>query len=494
MSDLAHQPPARLADGRYVLIERVGSGGAAEVWTARDRDLDVIRAIKLLTLAGSRRATLRRRLRAEAQVLARLDHPHVLRVTDIGTEDERDYLVMDYMPGGSLGDRVQREGPMPVHEAVTAVLEVLSALAAAHGKGVVHRDVKPQNILIAEDGRAVLADFGIALVDWDDRRTRTGVAMGSFAFMPPEQRIDAKRVGPNADLYAAGATLFWLVTGRTPIDLFAADPGTPRYQGVPEDLARAIAWATRASPEDRPQDAAEFAQALRELAPESVRTRLDLDPDRFPPPSPTLLPVTATESATATPAPIQAASTETLTVSRPGRRLTMLALVLAILAALLLLGFSTWQVLGSPGLSTRAEVMTVEVIPPSIGEPLGPEAFLPAPTVEPGRTARAAVVDRAAFARRWSGSFDGRPASLALAGGPSDLHGTWTVRFDGNAVVSDVRGQWLDGGRRLLLEDATDAGDSGRYDARRVGTKLQGTFKGRYRDVIVPFSLSAEIP
>lgn len=284
---------------RYVLKDVLGRGGAAEVWKAMDTELDVMRAVKILTDKAATRSTMRRRLKAEARALARLNHPHVLRVLDIGIDHQRPYLVMELLTGGSVSDRVRKDGPFPPAEAIVIILEVLSALAVAHGHGIVHRDIKPQNILLDEHGHAVVADFGIALVDQGERKTRTGVAMGSFAFMPPEQRVDAKRVGPSADLYATACTLFWMVTGRTPVDLFTDEEDAPRWAAVPEELRPILRWATQAEPADRPQTAAELSTALGELAPGAFVKQKALDPSRFPAPMSTLHGITSAEPETA---------------------------------------------------------------------------------------------------------------------------------------------------------------------------------------------------
>ncbi|MEZ4239879.1 MAG: serine/threonine-protein kinase, partial [Myxococcota bacterium] len=173
--------PATLAGGRYVLGEPLGQGGSAVVVRARDERLGVDRAVKILAqVPDSVRATMRRRLQAEARTMARLHHPHVLTVHDVGRDGDLDYVVMDFAPGGSVGDALDRRGWLPVDEAVDDVVQVLSALEAAHAAGVVHRDVKPGNLLLDAAGRVLLADFGVALIAGEDRRTRAGAAIGSF--------------------------------------------------------------------------------------------------------------------------------------------------------------------------------------------------------------------------------------------------------------------------------------------------------------------------
>lgn len=257
--------PETLREGRYVLGRVLGQGGMAVVTTAHDNELGVDRAVKLLLASGRTRQSLRRRLKAEARAMARLNHPNILSIHDVGVEGELDYVVMDLAVGGSLQDQLTENGPLRPSVAIQYLIQVLSALAAAHAAGIVHRDVKPHNILLDAQGRAMLADFGIALLTGDDRRTRSGVAMGSLAFMPPEQRLDAAKVGPAADIYACGSTLFNLLTGENPVDLFLASERSPRWQGVPEVLQGVIRRACTMEPEDRWAKAGDLAYALLEI-------------------------------------------------------------------------------------------------------------------------------------------------------------------------------------------------------------------------------------
>lgn len=256
----SRSPDLVIAD-RYECRKLLGQGATARVYRAWDRVLCVERAIKVLHAPKRARDPLRQRLQTEARLMARLAHPNVLQVFDVGTdgEGELDYVVMA-LAEESLQRRLDRLGPLPVDVAGGWVLEVLSALEAAHDAGIIHRDVKPQNILL-DNEQALLADFGIAR-SLDFRQTRTNVALGSLSFMAPEQRIDAHRVGPAADLYAAGATLYALITGANPIDLFVAPPNSPRWAMLPAPLAAVLQRATAHLPEDRFVNAAEMAAAI----------------------------------------------------------------------------------------------------------------------------------------------------------------------------------------------------------------------------------------
>ncbi|RME21762.1 MAG: serine/threonine protein kinase, partial [Deltaproteobacteria bacterium] len=253
-------PP--LHDGRYRLRAVLGEGGMAIVYRAWDRRLEVDRAIKMLLPEMAARPRIRARFEAEARTMARLSHPHIVPVHDVDVDGDRVYIVMELLTGGTLWDRVERWGPMPPQAAVDAVLPALSALAHAHAAGVVHRDVKPQNVLLSAQGVVRLTDFGIARIEDADTRTRTAAVMGTWTYMPPEQRQSARDVDPRSDLYAVGAMLWALTHGREPPDLFAADLDPGLLADLPPPLAEVIRVATRYRPDDRYPDAREMAAAL----------------------------------------------------------------------------------------------------------------------------------------------------------------------------------------------------------------------------------------
>ncbi|MEL6345410.1 MAG: protein kinase [Myxococcota bacterium] len=248
---------------RYELREVLGEGASARVYQAFDTALKVPRAVKILSAPGTIFRQLRDRIRREAQVMASLDHPNVLRIYDVGVVDDHDFIVMELAEGKSLQHHVEEQGTLPVADAVRYMLQVLSALQAAHQADIVHRDVKPQNILLNADGRALLGDFGIALLHDAMRYTHTGASMGSLSYMAPEQRLDARNVGAAADIYAAGTTLYYLITGANPVDLFASPLHSPRWSDLPERLRPVIRRATRYGPDDRYSSAQAFADDLR---------------------------------------------------------------------------------------------------------------------------------------------------------------------------------------------------------------------------------------
>jgi serine/threonine protein kinase len=208
---------SRLLGGRYALTEVIARGGMGVVWLASDQLLDRPVAVKEITyplhVTEHEREVLRERTLREARTAASLDHPHVTTVFDVVEEDGRPWLVMEHVPSHSLQQLVEEHGRLP-WQAVTRIgLDVLDALEAAHRAGIVHRDVKPGNVLVDADGRAYLTDFGIATATGDSSLTTTGTMIGSPSYMSPE-RAHGEQPGPPTDLWSLGATLYTAVEGR----------------------------------------------------------------------------------------------------------------------------------------------------------------------------------------------------------------------------------------------------------------------------------------
>ena len=205
-----------LAD-RYDLGRRLGQGGMAEVYDALDRVLDRPVAVKVLRSGLADQA--QERFLREARAAASLAHPNIVAVYDTGRQGEMAYLVMERVDGPDLA-RVLRDGPVPLRQATRVAEDVLGALAAAHARGIVHRDVKPGNILLARDGTAKLTDFGIAKRSLADTQlTATGQVFGTPSYLSPEQ-ARGQQAGPASDLYAVGCVLYELIAGHPP---FVAD-------------------------------------------------------------------------------------------------------------------------------------------------------------------------------------------------------------------------------------------------------------------------------
>lgn len=257
----AEPPPQRI--GPYTLGPELGRGGFAPVYRARDRRLDRPVAIKLMRPGADPDA--RRRFLREARALAALDHPHIVPIHDVGEVGPTLYLVMGLMQG-TLAER----RPADPRDAVRRVLEAAEGLAAAHARGILHRDVKPANLLIGADGRIRVADFGLARFTDDPHLTRTGAALGTPGFAAPEQ-YQNQPATPATDVYGLAATLHWLIYGVPPGPVVPARPLPP---GLTEALTRGLA----ARPADRPGTMLEFAGLLRRAL-EELEEAAALDTD-----------------------------------------------------------------------------------------------------------------------------------------------------------------------------------------------------------------------
>lgn len=251
----------RLGD-RYVLRELLAEGGSASVYRADDTVLSVERAVKVLARVHHTDPGMRERFEREARMLARLRHPNVVSVHDMGESNGRFYIVMDLLPGGSLEGRLA-DGPLPLDIAVGFVRGILDALGAVHAEGIVHRDVKPANVLIDARGAACLTDFGIArLVEAAVYPTSTGSRLGTFAYMAPEQLDDPRSVDVRADVYAVGATLYTLVTGDPPFGLLDTERRAALLARVPVALRSVVARATQSRADARYAGVSEMAADL----------------------------------------------------------------------------------------------------------------------------------------------------------------------------------------------------------------------------------------
>ena len=211
----------RLVAGRYRLHTPLGRGGMGVVWAAEDELLQRPVAIKEVrfppTIDDEERALLRERTMREARTAARLDTPCAVRVFDVCEDDEQPFIVMERLVGRTLSDLVKREGPVAPARAAEMGLCLVDALTAAHEAGIVHRDVKPGNVVVGDDGRVTLTDFGIASTAGDPSITSTGLLLGSPAYIAPE-RARGGRPEPSSDYWSLGATLYTAVEGRPPFD------------------------------------------------------------------------------------------------------------------------------------------------------------------------------------------------------------------------------------------------------------------------------------
>src|SRR5947199_311514 len=272
-----------LIRGRYRLEERIGSGGMSTVYRAFDDTLERWVAIKLLHHSLEDDPLQLERFRREARTVARLSHPHVVTVIDAGEDDGHPFIVFEYVPGETLKALIRRGGPLPVVEAVAYAIEIGRALSAAHTERLVHRDVKPQNVLIDPDGRAKVTDFGISRSLDADGLTATGRVLGTTDYVSPEQAL-GEGVNEQSDVYSLGICLFEMLTGEVP---FTADSQVgvamkhvrdplPDVQALrPEMSARLAAIVERSTSKERRNryaDAGEMVEDLEQaLAIEAAR-------------------------------------------------------------------------------------------------------------------------------------------------------------------------------------------------------------------------------
>jgi serine/threonine-protein kinase len=280
---------------RYELEELVGSGGMSSVFKARDQLLERHVALKILHEHFSHDSEYVERFRREARAVAQLSHPNIVTVIDRGEADGRQFIVFEYVDGENLKDLIDRSGPLPIRRALELALEIAGGLAFAHDHGIVHRDVKPQNVLLNGDGGAKVTDFGIArTLDVERGVTQTGTVLGTSNYISPEQ-AGSKPVGPFTDVYALGVVLYELLTGEVPFpgETFVAvamrhinEPPPSLLEKRPDAPLRLVAAVDRAlakDPEDRFPSMDAFADELHaclaELeTPDAERTLITSSP------------------------------------------------------------------------------------------------------------------------------------------------------------------------------------------------------------------------
>lgn len=262
-------PQARCVADRYDVEAYVGRGATSHVYRARDRLDGTLVALKILRPELSTNAQAVERQAAEAVTMTLLDHPHIVGVRDMGAEaDGLLYVAMDWAPASARG--VVEVCALSLDTILRWGVQILWALGTAHARGIVHRDVKPDNVLISAQGEALLTDFGVALVPDADMPTERERLLGTPSFMAPEQRGQAGSVGPPADLYALGATLLSLCTGADPGQLFLDRGDEPRWRALPHALRAVLFRATRPEIGARHPSARALALELARLLPTPV--------------------------------------------------------------------------------------------------------------------------------------------------------------------------------------------------------------------------------
>ncbi len=263
----------KVLDGRYELERKVGEGGMARIYLGRDLRLNRRVAIKIPHLHFLGQPDFLERFRHEAQAAAMLSHPNIVDVYDVGKDGDTHYIVMEYVEGTDLKTLITGEAPLAIERAVGLAEQIARGLHAAHRAGMVHRDVKPQNVIVTPDGQARITDFGVAKSHLSTAMTETGVSFGTVDYLSPEQ-AQGRQATPRSDVYALGVVLYEMLTGKLPFDGASAvavamkhvaePPPSPRRlnPNIPPGLETLVLRTLAKDQAQRPQSAQEFAQLL----------------------------------------------------------------------------------------------------------------------------------------------------------------------------------------------------------------------------------------
>ncbi len=269
---MADPVPNTMVDGRYRVLSRLGSGGMADVFLAEDEQLGRKVALKLLHHRFAQDPDFVERFRREAQAAAGLQHPNVVGVYDRGSFDDTYYIAMEYLPGRSLKQLIRQEAPLDPLRAIDIAIQILKAARFAHRRGVIHRDLKPHNVIVDDSGHAKVTDFGIARAGASDM-TETGSIMGTAQYLSPEQ-AQGHAVNAGSDLYSIGVVLYEMLTGRVPFDAespvsialkhVSEAPVPPRQlnPNIPPELEQTVLWVLNKNASDRPADADQLITVL----------------------------------------------------------------------------------------------------------------------------------------------------------------------------------------------------------------------------------------
>ena len=267
--------PGDLIDDRYELGRQLGAGGMARVYLGHDRLLDRKVAVKVLSEPYASDPSFVERFRREASAAAGLNHPNIVAVYDRGEADGSYYIVMEYLSGPDLKQVIRSRAPLPPLEAIDDAQQILAALGAAHRRDVIHRDVKPQNVLVAEDGHLKVTDFGIARAGAESDMTEAGSVIGTAQYLSPEQ-ARGDEVTAASDCYAVGIVLYEMLTGRVPFDggppvavamkQITDPPVSPRIvePSIPPELEAVVMRSLAKRPSERYRTAEEMSRALAE--------------------------------------------------------------------------------------------------------------------------------------------------------------------------------------------------------------------------------------
>lgn len=267
----------KLLGNRYEIMEQLGGGGMAIVYKGRDTILNRLVTIKVLRSEYNSDEEFVKRFRREAQAVASLSHPNIVNIYDVGRADDVDYLVMEYIEGDNLKNLIRLHGPLTPVKSAQIARQICDALGHAHENSIVHRDVKPQNILITRDGRAKLTDFGIAMGATAATLTQTDAVLGSVHYLSPEQ-ARGEKIGPRADIYSLGVVLYEMATaklpfqGDTPVGValqhIQDEPALPSVvnPAIPLHLEKIIVRAMAKKPDGRYETAPQMSRELENIA------------------------------------------------------------------------------------------------------------------------------------------------------------------------------------------------------------------------------------
>jgi serine/threonine protein kinase len=277
--------PALNRVGNYDLVEKIAEGGMGTVYKGRDRTSGEYVAIKLLASHMTSNPTYLQRFQKEYTTARALEHPNIVRAIEQSFDGGRPYLVMEFVDGESLGQRLERAGRLPEEEAIRIIVQTAQGLERAHRQGLIHRDVKPDNIMLTRTGEVKLADLGLVKeMESDLNLTRTGRGLGTPHFMAPEQFRNAKHADVRCDVYSLGATLYMMVTGQMPFAALApldawmkkVNNELPPARKLVPSISERTNWAIRramdANPDKRPHSCNEFVEDLTGSKPIPVQT------------------------------------------------------------------------------------------------------------------------------------------------------------------------------------------------------------------------------
>src|SRR5262245_6650264 len=310
----------KILNNRYELEQKIGEGGMARVYRGRDLRLNRRIAVKVLHSHYASDPGFLQRFHHEAQAAANLRHSNIVDVYDVGLDGDTHYIVMEYVDGSDLKTLLARGGPLPIDQAVAIAEAVASGLSAAHRVGLVHRDIKPQNIIVGPGGQVKITDFGIAKSALSTAMTETGVTFGTADYISPEQAL-GQAATPRSDIYSLGVTLYEMLTGRLPFSGESSIAVAMQHVGeeppplrmlnprIPPALEALTLRAMSKDPDDRPATAQEFARLLagwrdvgeqatvvRPVPPRPAPPRNSADGAAYPRPMPRAVPVSSTTS------------------------------------------------------------------------------------------------------------------------------------------------------------------------------------------------------